>query len=98
MVEHMVVFQAKSGKEGEMSAALKEFASEIKQALPGIIELNVGENYSKRSLDQGWTHGLYARFQDRSVGEAYGPHPAHQKLLGKLGDLSAGAIPVDFEF
>ena len=97
MVEHMVIFQAKAGKEAGMLAALKDFAAEIKKELPGIIELNVGENFAKRSRDQGWTHGLYARFQDRSVGEAYGPHPVHRKLLATLADLSDGAIPVDFE-
>ncbi len=97
MVEHLVVFQAKSGKEADVLTALKDFAAEIKKELPGIETLNVGENFTKRSLDQGWTHGLYARFRDRSVLEAYGPHPMHRALLAKLADISDGALPVDFE-
>jgi hypothetical protein len=97
MVEHLVLFQGKPGKEAELLAALKEFAAEIKQELPGIVELNVGENFTARSRDQGWTHGLYARFKDRSVGEAYGPHPVHQKLLSRLSGLTNAGLPVDFE-
>jgi antibiotic biosynthesis monooxygenase (ABM) superfamily enzyme len=97
MVEHLVLFQAKPGKEAEMLAALKDFAAEIKPALPGIHELSVGENITERSRGQGWTHGLHARFQDRSVLEAYGPHPIHRKLLEKLADLNNAGVPVDFE-
>jgi len=97
MVDHLVLFQAKPGKEAELGKVLADFAGEIKAALPGIVELNTGENYTKRSRDQGWTHALYARFKDRSVGEAYGPHPIHQKLLGTLADLSNAGLPVDFE-
>ncbi len=97
MVEHLVVFQGKPGKEADLLAALTEFAAAIKKELPGIVELNVGENYNARSRDQGWTHGLYARFKDRSVGAAYGPHPVHQALLAKLADLTNAGLPVDFE-
>jgi len=98
MVEHMVIFKAKAGKDAELDKTLRDFAGEIKKELPGIVELNVGSNYTQRSRDHGWTHGLYARFKDKSVGDAYGPHPVHRALVAKLGDLTDGVEAVDFEF
>jgi len=97
MVEHLVIFKAKPGKDAELQQTLTDFAGQIRQQLPGIVDLNVGENYTQRSRDHGWTHGLHARFQDRSVGDAYGPHPVHRALVAKLGELTDGVEAVDFE-
>lgn len=97
MIEHMVIFRAKEGKGAELLAALQGFVDDIKPRLPGLIELTTGVNNNQRSLDQGWSHGLYARFRDRATEEAYTKDAVHQTLMGATVSLRDDVVPMDYE-
>ena len=55
---------------------MQEALKGLQKAIPGILEITVGTNFSERS--QGFTHGLLVRFQDRAALDTYIPHPAHE--------------------
>ncbi len=76
MVEHLVLFKVKSNASAEAVQAMEDALRSLKDAIPGILEITVGANFSERS--QGFTHGLLVRFQDRAALDTYIPHPAHE--------------------
>jgi len=64
--------------------------------IPGIQDLTCGANFSARS--QGFTHALVVRFEDRAALEAYGPHPAHQRVVQEfISPIRAETLVVDYE-
>lgn len=61
---------------------IKRAAIEIQNLqgqIPGLLETYVGRNESPRS--HGYIFGGVMKFADKVSFDAYGPHPAHQKLL-----------------
>ena len=76
MVEHLVLFKVKAGVSEDAIQAMQNALRGLQEAIPGILEITVGANFSERS--QGFTHGLLVRFQDRAALDVYIPHPAHE--------------------
>ena len=76
MVEHLVLFKVRAGVSEKAVQAMENALLGLKDAIPGILEITVGANFSERS--QGFTHGLLVRFVDRSALDVYVPHPAHE--------------------
>ena len=77
MVEHLVLFKVKAGVSEDAIQAMQNALRGLQEAIPGILEITVGANFSERS--QGFTHGLLVRFQDRAALDVYIPHPAHEE-------------------
>ncbi len=71
---------------------LRALAGEI----PGIMDLQCGRNFSPARA-HGYDIGLRVRFPGKSELAAYGPHPAHQRVLERIGQLCADVLAVDFE-
>ncbi len=67
---------------------------QLQGQIPGLTETTVGRNMSPRG--QGYELGGVMKFADKAALDAYGPHPAHQKLLSWLLPL-IDPIEVDFE-
>lgn len=76
MVEHLVLFKVKPGVSDDAIEAMKQALRGLQEAIPGVLEITVGDNFSERS--QGFTHGLLVRFEDRAALDTYIPHPAHE--------------------
>ncbi|MBI2911345.1 MAG: Dabb family protein [Chloroflexi bacterium] len=94
-VQHLVLFRvrpdATPAQIEAMLAGLRSLAS-----LDGVEEMAVGANFSERS--GGFTHALSARFRDRAALAAYGPHPAHQKVVQELTrPINEETVVVDYE-
>ena len=72
MIEHAVFFAVRPGADaGPMVQALSGLRDEI----PGIVSLSVGENFTQRGKQ--FTHGLVVRLESRDALQAYLDHPAH---------------------
>jgi hypothetical protein len=70
---------------------------DLKNHVPGIIDIVAGHNFSSRS--QGYELGLTVRFENRAALDAYGPHPKHQECVQFMASVGRqDAIAVDFEF
>jgi hypothetical protein len=79
MIEHLVLFRWTPDASGEAIAQVMEGLRALRGRIPGIQGLTCGENFNRRS--EGFTHALVVRFEDRAALEAYGPHPAHQRVV-----------------
>jgi hypothetical protein len=94
MFVHTFAFRWKPGvSEEQKLRAIAEIRG-LQGQIPGLVETWVGANVSPRS--QGYEHGGTMKFTDRAALDAYGGHPAHQKLLQWLMPL-IDPIEVDFE-
>jgi hypothetical protein len=94
MFVHTFAFRWKPGvSEEQKLRAIAEIRG-LQGQIPGLVETCVGANVSPRA--QGYEHGGVMKFTDRAALEAYGGHPAHQKLLQWLMPL-IDPIEVDFE-
>ena len=94
MVIHTFFFRWKAGvTDAEKLRAQAEIRA-LQAQIPGILETNVGVNFSPRSL--GYEFAGVMKFTDRAALEAYSTHPVHLQLLSWLVPL-IDPIEVDFE-
>ena len=94
--DHLVLFKLKPEATEEQKQAALEALKGLNGAVPGIVDLTVGINFSDRG--QGFEIGLFVRFTDRAALEAYGPHPAHQAVVRDfINPIKADVIVMDFQ-
>jgi hypothetical protein len=96
MVEHIVLFQTTEDATAEQRDRMIAELKKLRGAIPGIVDLSVGYNFSERN--QGFEIGLVVRFADRAALEAYLPHPAHRACVAEfIHPIRKNTIVVDYE-
>ena len=96
MVDHLVFFAVREEVRQEEVEELVSSIRALRDEVPSTIDLSVGEDFSGRS--GGYTHGMFARFEDTAGLKEYMEHPAHLAVVEKLGATTSGRIVVDYEF
>ena len=95
MMIHIVLLQPRAETSSEeMNAVLKQVQA-LQEAIPGIIDVQIGENVSKNH--QGYTHGFVMRFVDSDHLKAYAPHQAHRVVSDELVRICHSIIDFDIE-
>jgi antibiotic biosynthesis monooxygenase (ABM) superfamily enzyme len=95
MIDHLVFLAAREDASPEDIEDLIASIQSLKDTVPGVVDLSVGENFSPRS--GGYTHGLFVRFETVDDLQGYIEHPDHQAVVEKLNRLTS-RIVVDYEF
>jgi hypothetical protein len=96
MIEHIVLLKFVPETTHEQKDELIRRTLELKNVIPGIIDIQQGVNFSNRN--QGYGVGLTVRFEDKLSLENYGPHPAHKDVFSYLKEIGLeDSIIVDFE-
>jgi len=96
MIEHVVLFKVTASATEEQKQRMVAELRDLKEKIPGIVDLSVGRNFSSRS--QGFEIGLVVRFRDREALEAYLPHPAHRGCVDTyVNPIREDVIVVDYE-
>jgi len=95
MVDHLVFFAIREEAPREDVEDLLSSIRALRKEVPGTIDLSVGEDFSGRS--GGYTHGIFARFEDTAGLREYMEHPAHLAVVEKLEATTTGRIVVDYE-
>ncbi len=96
VVDHLVFFAVREGASPEEVEDLLSSIRALRDEVPSTVDLSVGENFSGRS--GGYTHALFARFEDAAGLREYMEHPAHLAVVEKLDATTTGRIVVDYEF
>ncbi len=96
MVEHIVLIKfSKETTEAQKDELIRR-TLELKDVIPGIVDLQQGRNFSDRN--KGYEVGLTVRFEDKAALENYGPHPKHQEIVSYLKEIGLeDTIVIDFE-
>lgn len=95
MIDHLVLFTVRGDVSSEDAGDLLSSARDLREQVPGVVDLSAGENFSERA--GGYTHGLFARFRTADDLRAYIEHPDHLALVEKLDALTDGRLVVDYE-
>lgn len=95
MIDHLVLFAAKGDASKDDLEDLVATLRALKNSVPSVVDLSVGEDFSGRGGD--YTHGLFARFEDREGLQQYLKHPDHVAGVEKLDALTTGRLVVDYE-
>jgi hypothetical protein len=97
MVEHLVAFKFNRILEtGEEQSILEQIRG-LKDQIPGIVELSAGRNETEELENiHGFTLGLRVLFTGKEALRNYGPHPAHQALVGRIVGMLGQVVVVDF--
>ena len=95
-IMHIVLFRWTDEATPEAIQQAVEALNDLRDKVPGILEISCGANFSDRA--KGFTHGLVVRLTDRAALDAYGPHPAHQKVVVEhISPIRADVLAVDYE-
>ena len=95
MIDHLVFLVAREDAPPEDIEDLISSIRGLKDTVPGVVDLTVGENFSERS--GGYTHGIFVRFESREDLQGYMKHPDHLTGVEKLDALTT-RIVVDYEY
>ncbi|MFC3040548.1 Dabb family protein [Virgibacillus xinjiangensis] len=96
MVEHIVLIKFSNETTKQQKDELIRRTLALKGAIPGIVDIQQGHNFSERS--KGYEVGLTVRLTDREALADYGPHPEHQKIVFYLHEIGVeDSIIVDFD-
>jgi hypothetical protein len=95
VIDHLVFLAAREDASPEDIEDLISSIRRLKDTVPGVVDLAVGENFSERS--GGYTHGLFVRFENVEDLQEYLKHPDHLAVAEKLDALTS-RIVVDYEF
>jgi hypothetical protein len=96
MVDHLVFFAVtEDASQSEVEDLVSSIHS-LREEVSSTVDLSVGEDFSGRS--GGYTHALFARFEDTAGLQEYMEHPAHLAVVEKLDATTTGRIVADYEF
>ena len=96
VVDHLVFFEVRQVASPEEVEDLLSSIRALKDQVSSTVDLSVGEDFSGRS--GGYTHALFARFEDAEGLREYMEHPAHLAVVEKLEATTTGRIVADYEF
>lgn len=95
MVEHIVLLKLSKATQEQKEELIRR-TLQLKDIIPGIVDIQQGVNFSDRN--KGYEIGLTVRFEDRASLENYGPHHAHQEIFAYLKEIGLeDIIIVDFD-
>lgn len=96
MIEHIVLLKFSSNTTESQKDELIRRTLDLKNVIPGIVDIQQGYNFSNRS--KGYEMGLTVRLEDQSFLDTYILHPAHQEILSLLKEMGMeDLLVVDFE-
>jgi hypothetical protein len=95
-VEHLVLLKLKSDTSQEQIDALTTALLNMKEKVPGIIEIAAGVNSSPEGASKGYEYGLLVRFKDAVSRDAYLTDPGHIKVVTEnIDPILEDSIVVD---
>lgn len=94
-VEHMVWIKFKPTVSPERIEEHLTGLRALKDKVPGIIKLTVGENFTDRAP---FTHGLLVTLESREALQVYADHPEHVAVAKPMRDDSEAIQALDYEY
>ena len=96
MVTHVVLLRWKPTTSPEEAGATLAAVRGLADAVPGIVELRCGENFS-RERAAGFEAALVVVLRDRAALAGYADHPRHLPVKARIAALCAQVLALDFE-
>jgi hypothetical protein len=95
MLTHLVVWKYRADTSQADREQHQGMLSALRNVVAGIDEFAVGSDFLR--APNSYDTGLFARFRDRSVLDAYTVHPEHVKAVEFGRSITEKMAKVDFE-
>ena len=95
MVIHIVAWKYRADVPDEVREKHRAMLKALRNVVPGIDDFAVGSDFLR--AHNSYDTGLFARFQDQSVLDAYTVHPQHVEVVVFGKTIAETMSKVDFE-
>jgi len=95
MIIHIVAWKYRADTPQDAREKHRAMLKALRDVVPGIEDFAVGGDFLR--AHNSYDTGLFARFQDRSVLDAYTVHPEHVKVVEYGRSVAETMSKVDFE-
>ena len=95
MIIHIVAWKYRADVPPEARETHRGMLKALRNVVPGIEDFAVGSDFLR--AHNSYDTGLFARFQDRSVLDAYTVHPEHVKVVEYGRTIAETMSKVDYE-
>jgi hypothetical protein len=94
-VKHLVLLELKDGVTDADVQEIMDGLYGLQGQIPGLLSVEAGRNFTDRAGN--YDFAAVMTLEDKDALAGYGPHPAHQAAVGKLGAYADNLLVVDFE-
>jgi heme-degrading monooxygenase HmoA len=91
---HVAIYQWKDGTDPEQVRASLAKVKAVRDRVPGLLGIFVGENTSKYS--EGYTHAIVVVGEDQAALDAYRKDSLHEEAAHELDAIEQVGVGVDF--
>lgn len=95
MLIHIVAWKYRADAPQDAREKHREMLKALREIVPGIEDFAVGADFLR--AHNSYDTGLFARFQDRAVLDAYTVHPEHVKVVEYGRAVAETMSKVDYE-
>lgn len=92
MIRHIVLIRFRAGTPEDHVGALFARLGDIRDEVPGILDIRSGRSDSPERIERGYMHGFTVDFTDWEALAAYQAHPAHRRLGADLVAAAEGGL------
>ena len=92
MIRHIVLIKFREDVSEEVIADIFRELAEIRDHIPGFIDIRSGKSESPEQIERGYMHGFTVDFEDWDALQAYQDHPDHKAAGGRLVENAIGGI------
>ncbi len=99
MILHCVFIRFKSAATTSEKQAIFEAIADLKDVIPGIVEVKYGQNVSSEGLNGGFLDGFIVKLETVEARDEYLAHSQHmevgERLIGLTDGGAAGLLVFD---
>ncbi|MFN3506113.1 MAG: Dabb family protein [Allorhizobium sp.] len=92
MIQHCVFLRFKAAVQEVEKQAIYAAISELKDVVPGMLEVKAGSNVSPEGLSGGYDDGFIVTFEDEMVRDYYLKHPKHIEVGERIISATDGGL------
>ena len=96
MIIHTVLLQPKPESTPKIMQGVLQQIQALKQSIPDILEVHVGQNLHTTEKNRGYTYGYIMHFVDKEHLQAYyAAHPIHKEASMEIRRTCESVIDFD---
>ncbi|NTF06660.1 Dabb family protein [Agrobacterium rubi] len=99
MIMHCVFIRFKSATTSGEKQGIFDAITELKNVIPGILDVKCGQNVSSEGLNGGFMDGFIVTLDSIEARDEYLAHPQHmdvgERLMGLVDGGAAGLLVFD---
>ncbi len=96
MIQHCVFLRFKAAVQEAEKQAIYAAIADLKDVVPGMLEVKAGANVSPEGLTGGYNDGFIVTFEDEMVRDYYLKHPSMWKSVSGSSAPPMAALPASW--